>query len=133
MTTISVVVSGGALGALVSALWWALARRRDNEALERVDIEQGHARDSRGKIRRDMVGEVMDIKTHFVHKRECEKFRDTMGEQVAMFSGNVEKLARVGERADMALERVERVSEQMLSVSEDLGKLAGRLNGRNGK
>ncbi len=72
-------------------------------------------------MHRQQDAEITDVRTHFVHKKECS-------ESMARFSDAVLKLERVGERTDMALQRSSQVLDQIINVKADVAAVVASMH-----
>jgi hypothetical protein len=82
------------------------------------------ASDARGRIHEQLD----EIRTGYVSKADFVRESAAMANRLHEFTGAVLKLERVGERADMALQRSQDVLDQVISVKGDMRQLIGEMD-----
>jgi len=79
-----------------------------------------------GQSRRGMHQEITEIRTHFVHKKECGDVHGKQAEQLDRVEALAVDLARVEERQHSTAETMKTISEQQVAIGQDLARLEGR-------
>jgi len=106
---------------------------RDMQLKKVADDLQGHMKqdnkrfDAANGSRREIHKELTDIRTHFVHKKECDEAHNQLLQQMGGFNESVVKLAQVSERTDVALKRTEQLAERLINVNGDVAALTARV------
>lgn len=82
-------------------------------------------RDAAGK-RKKIYEEMVDIRTHFVHVKACEKMHTRMAEQFERFSGSVIDLAKIQDRMEVLTKQLDHLGEQVVALGRDLSHMEGQ-------
>jgi hypothetical protein len=79
--------------------------------------------------RKGLHEDIEFVRTHFVHVKACERMHTVMAAQFEKFSGAVIDLAKVQEKTEQTAKRMEQISEQVISLGQDISKMEGAHNG----
>jgi len=82
-----------------------------------------HANNSR----RGIHHELTEIRTHFVHKKECGDAHGKLDDQLVRVESLAVDVARAEERQHSTAETMKTISEQQVALGQDLARLQGRM------
>lgn len=134
------LVMGAVIQGLVGLLFY-LAVQRNLEKVDRLkeqlqtlereridklekDMDSGFKGDA--EKRKKIYEELMDIRTHFVHVKTCEHMHETMRAQFEKFGASVIDLAKVQEKTEATARSIEKISEQVIALGQDLSRMEGK-------
>ena len=112
---------------LLSALTY-ITVRRSRETSDR-DVAALQATDQRAEVSRKRLHEgIEDIRTHFVHKKECTQKHQQMSEQRKEFMAAALKLERVGERVNLTMQEAKAITQTQVAIQQDLSATMARVD-----
>jgi len=102
----------------------------EHDRIEKLESDMaGHEKEA-GDKRKKIYEEIVNIRTHFVHVKTCEKLHQALVNQFEKFSGAVIDLAKVQEKTAQLAARLEQIAEQTVALGQDLAKMEGRHESR---
>ena len=98
----------------------------ENQKAQALAAKEGFS--NAAKSRRGIHQEITAVKTHHVHKNECESNHARIDTQMTKLESVAVDLARVETNLQQSMSQADRITERQTALGLDLARLEERLN-----